>query len=202
MTIDNYLPNTPTKQLPFAKWQIQFQQNFRKLGAAFSQNHIALDNATSSIRGNHTVIEMPDIKNNVPQTSSIEYALYSKIVPEQTAQLYLTFPANTPVVQWTNYQIYELKEPDTYFTFLPGGILVYFGSFTPTSKPFNATFYLNPPIAKNVISIQICTKGTNPQATPSAVMNADQDGIIKSITLGYTFQQLQLPISYIVMANT
>lgn len=202
MTVNNYLPNTPTKQLPFAKWQIQFQQNFRKLAAAFSQNHVALDDATSAIRGNHTVIEMPEVKNTVPQVSATEYALYAKIVPEQTSHAYLTFPSNTPVVQWTNYQIYELKTPDTYFTFLPGGIIVYFGSFTPSKKPLSLTFNLNPPVAKNIISIQLCTKGTSPQPTPSAVLEAEQDGFIKSITLGYGGITDVFPISYIVMANT
>lgn len=202
MSTNTYLPNTPTRQLPFAKWQIQFQQNFRKLAEAFAQNHVALDDPTTAIRGNHTVVEMPAQKNNVPQTGATEYALYSKIVTDQTTQAYLTFPSNTPVIQYTNYQLYELNDPGTYFTFLPGGLIVYFGSFTPTLRGSNFTFKLNPPVAKNVIAMEFCTKGTTPERTPSAVIEAAQDGFIKSITLGYAFQQPVLPISYVVVANT
>lgn len=172
----NYDPNTPTVQLPFADWQIQFQENFTQLSTAFSENHVALESASNA--GNHTYLEMVEqADTSKPQASIGEFTIYSKNVKTQTDQVFFTYPGNTPVVQFTNYQIYSVTPTAnqiTYFTFLPGGLLVYFGEFGPISNSSLTanTLFLNPPIAKNIISVNFCWKGTTPDFTPSWAQGA------------------------------
>lgn len=165
----NYDPNTPSVKLNFADWQIQFIQNFTQLASAFSQNHIPLDDATVANRGNHTYIQMPE-QTTDSQTGSSEFSIFSKNVESQTDQVFFTYPGNSPVVQFTNYQIYNLNtdvQHIPYFTFLPGGLLIYFGIFLGLGKNKN-TLILNPPVAKNIISINLCPIGTTPKYTPAA----------------------------------
>lgn len=165
----NYDPNTPSVKLNYADWQIQFIQNFTQLAAAFSQNHVPLDDPTVANRGNHTYIQLPQQTTDA-QTSSTEFSIFSKQVEEQTDQVFFTYPGNTPVVQFTNYQIYSLKstlQQIPYFTFLPGGLLIYFGIFISLGQGKN-TLFLNPAVARNIISINLCPIGTTPKYTPAA----------------------------------
>jgi hypothetical protein len=218
----NYDPNTPTVKLSFADWQVQFIQNFTQLANAFSQNHIPLNDPTTANRGNHTYIQMPE-QTTDPQTGSVEFAIYSKDVENQTDQLFFQYPGNTPVVQFTNYQIYSVipttasntkTGQTTYFTFLPGGLLVYFGTmgpFTGGSSGKN-TLFLYPPVAKNIIGMNFCTKGTTPQYTPAAVLGTivldpikgltiDTSGIIKQIYVLLDEGLKNQTIDYCVVAN-
>ncbi len=169
----NYDPNTPTVKLSFADWQIQFIQNFTQLGLAFSQNHVALDDPTVANRGNHTYVQMPQ-QNTDAQTGSTEMSIFSKNVEGQTNQVFITYPGNTPVVQYTNYQIFSHTDTDqqiAYFTFLPGGILIYFGRFISKGSGKNI-LYLNPFVAKNVVSINLCMTGTTAKYTPEISLGA------------------------------
>jgi len=206
-----YNPNTPTLQLPYADWQIQFQQNFTQLNTAFSQNHVSLTSGSNA--GNHTYIQMPEQSSN-PQTSLAEFSIYVKNVETQTDQIFFTYPGNTPVVQFTNYQIYSVQptaNQTTYFTFLPGGLLVYFGTFGPLSAssiPSN-TLFLNPPVVKNILSVNFCWKGTIPDFTPSfaqgAKLNENLSGLIPILNQLIVNPQLPLAsnasIFYVVVAN-
>ena len=149
MTI-NYDTNTPNNKQSFAEWQEAFQQNFTQLGSAFEKNHIALD-ATSNA-GNHTIIELLQ-QSGKPQVGTTEFAIYSKDVPGQTDQVFMRYAGNGTEFQFTNYQIYKVTDI-AFFTFLPGGIICYFGLFTPTQtirpiKPLD----LFPPVAKNIFSV-------------------------------------------------
>lgn len=216
----NYDPNTPTVKLSFADWQIQFIQNFTQLANAFSQNHIPLNDDNVANRGNHTYIQMPE-QTSDPQTGSVEFAIYCKNVEDQTDQLFFQYPGNTPVVQFTNYQIYSViptagsntKTAQTsYFSFLPGGLLVYFG----TMGPFNVgknTLFLYPPVAKNIAGINLCTKGTTPQYTPAITEGTvildpvkglilDTSGFIKQIYIIINETLKDQTVDYFVVANT
>lgn len=214
----NYDPNTPTKQLSFADWQVQFIKNFTKLGEAFATNHVPLDDPIVANRGNHTYINLSEQIND-PQTSIAEFSVYVKDVQGQTDQVFFTFPGNTPIVQFTNYQIYSVQstaKQTTFFTFLPGGILIYFGTFGPFNDGPGGgnTLFLNPPIAKNIVSVNLCHQGTTPKYTPAAVeetlgtvnpdftFNFSKPGIIKELYLIPTIPSKNNTVFYFVVANT
>ena len=183
MTTPNYNPNTPTAALPYSDWQVQFVQNFAQLNNAFSANHVPLTSASNA--GNHTYVQFPEQSAN-PQTGASEFSIFSKDIATQTDQLYFVYPGNSPVVQFTNYQIYSILPSDVqtfYFTFLPGGLLVYFGTFLIKggTVPSN-TIFLKPPVAKHVISTQFTLSGTTADNAPGVfVSTPDGNGIIHSV---------------------
>lgn len=220
----NYDPNTPTKQLSFADWQVQFIQNFTQLFEAFKKNHVSLNDPTTANRGNHTYVEMSESTTNA-QTSSNEFSIFVKDVENQTDQVFFTYPGNTPVIQFTNYQIYSVKDTSqqtTFFTFLPGKLLVYFGKFGPFDTtgnfaPFtsggNNIIKLNPPVAKNIVSVNFCHIGTTPKYTPASQEEAvltetpsfefvfTKPGIIKEIYVLPVIPSSNNTIYYFVVAN-
>lgn len=219
----NYNPNYPEIESTWADWQIQFIQNFTQLGLAFSQNHVPLDDPTVANRGNHTYIQMPEQIADA-QTGAQEFSIYSKLVEGQTDQVFFTFPGNTPVVQFTNYQIYTVQprfDPPqvTFFTFLPGGLIVYFGIFGPFNPGnkngvFNNLLKLNPAISKNIVSVNLCHIGTTPKYTPAAVPEKNQHlgpnfefitdpiEIINYIAITPVIPSSNNLISFVVVANT
>lgn len=217
----HYDPNTPYPKLSYADWQIQFIQNFTQLATAFAQNHVPLNDATTANRGNHTYIELTE-QTQDPQTGSQEFCISVKDVENQTDQIYFTYPGNTPVVQFTNYQIYTVKptsQQTTYFTFLPGKLLVYFGTFGPFDSGnqggvFNNILNLNPPVAKNIVTVNLCTKGTDPRYTPGFVpetytLSQTPDFGWQSETLAFVKRIFLIPtipstnnnVYYLVVAN-
>lgn len=211
----NYDPNTPTRQLSFADWQVQFIQNFTQLGEAFLKNHVSLTDPTVANRGNHTYVEMAESTTD-GQTSANEFSIFVKDVENQTDQVFFTYPGNTPVVQFTNYQIYSVTstaQQTTFFTFLPGKLLVYFGKFGPFNDKGNNILKLNPPVAKNIVSMNFCHQGTTPKYTPAGVEETivtqtpsfefifTKPGIIKEIYLIPAIPSTNNTIHYCVVAN-
>ncbi len=212
----NYNPNYPEIESTWADWQVQFIQNFTQLGIAFSQNHVALDDPTTANRGNHTYIQMPE-QNTDAQTGAQEFSVYSKLVEGQTDQIYFTFPGNTPVVQFTNYQIYSVlptNQQTTFFTFLPGGLIVYFGTFGPFNDTGNNQLKLNPPVSRNIAGVNLCNKGTTPKYTPSILPEVKLSGdpisglisepveIVTYIDIIPVIPSSNNTIHYLVVANT
>lgn len=148
-----YNPNIPRISDPFSLWQINFQKNFKALSDVFKVNHIALEN--SSNVGNHTFINLFE-QDSPLQTNSGDFAIYTKEDPTQTDQIFMRYEQNGQEFQFSNYQIYSIpdtKTQKTYFTFLPGRILVYFGEFTPSKPSSTIDLLLNPPVSKNIMSI-------------------------------------------------
>lgn len=219
----NYDPNTPVTNLSYADWQIQFAQNFQQYNIASGKNHLSVSGVTGT--GNHTIVEMPE-QDSDPQTGAVDFAIYTKNVDEQTDQLFFQYPGNTPVVQFTNYQIYSIVPrvapniaQTSFFTFLPGGLLILFGSFGPfTSSSTGSktetdnTLFLYPPVVKNVASVNLCIQGTTPDYTPSATLAAvifdplkglviEESEIIKQIYISPHTGSKNTIIDYLVIAN-
>lgn len=212
----NYDPNTPRVNLSYADWQIQFSQNFQQYNIAFLKNHLGFSSGNA---GSHTIIQMPE-QDADPQTGSVDFAIYTKNVEEQTDQIFFQYPGNTPVVQFTNYQIYSVvprispNTPQTsFFTFLPGGLLIMFGSFGPfnTANGGN-TLFLFPPVAKNIAAINLCIQGTTPNYTPSTTLGTIifdplkglvkvEGGIIKEIYIAPHTGSANTTVDYMVIAN-
>ncbi len=218
----NYDPNTPTPKLAYADWQIQFIQNFTQLNNAFSNNHVPLTSASNA--GNHTYVQMPEQEEDqIPQTGAVEFSIYTRNVEDQTDQVFFTYPGNTPVVQFTNYQIYSVTprvlpnfRQTTYFTFLPGKLLVIFGTMGPFSSGNSGgrnTLFLYPPVVKNIAAINLCNRGTTAQYTPEITMGTYENipgqglsfvppkGIIKEIYINPNTNATNTIVDYLVVAN-
>ena len=155
-----YNPNTPISTESFAQWQENFSENFTQLDTAFSANHVPLEAASNA--GNHNVIQLLE-QASTRQTNVSEISVYTLDAPGQTDQLYMNIQGQE--FQFTNYQIYPLTQPNTYFTFLPGRLIVYFGLFSPIGNGSSQNLYLLPTIAKNIVSANFT------QAVPNVNVN-------------------------------
>lgn len=192
----NYDPNFPLVKNSYGSWQPQFLQNFTQLALAFAQNHVPL--TAASDQGNHTIIQLLE-KENPQQTNVSEFSVYSKPVEysdKSTDETFMRFQGNGTEFQYTNYQIYPLTIPNSYFTFLPGKIICYFGLLNAGPGKFK-NLPLNPPIAKNIMSANFTntialTFGGTASYTPII-----QNGIITSLNLTANNNI----VYYLVMAN-
>lgn len=195
------VPQFPSNSLP--NTQPEFQDNFSKLFDDFAKNHVPLNASLSA--GNHTIIQLLQQDANAGiQTDVGELSLYSKDVTQQTDQVFLEYQGQGQELQYTNYQIYKPENNDfqiKYFTFLPGKILVYFGTFSSTLVA--NVLDLFPYIARNIVYISLCPIGTTPTFKPSAQLEATKDGIYQGIkfTSSTAFNAAPPPCFYMVMAN-
>lgn len=184
MTTPIFDPGVPERfSDALATSQPEILNNFISLYQAFLKNHVPISDTGE---GNHTIIELLE-KEAGPQVDFNEISFYCKNVEGQTDQVFVRFSNNGTEFQLTNYQIYSLQKPtnqDAYFTFLPGKLLVYFGYFL--TLP-NNILNLNPPIAKNIISVDVCPvifSPFTPAATDKPIVNLikNTDGIINQLT--------------------
>jgi hypothetical protein len=200
MTTPIYNPNVP--QFPkdsFATTQPQLLDNFLSIYNNFMINHISLNAASGA--GNHTIVQLVE-QNNAFQTLPSDISIYTKNVESQTDQVFFRYPGNGQEVQFTNYQIYNINVSGgvtMFFTFLPGNILIYFGSFTSLA---NNLLNLMPPIAKNIITMSFCPIG-NANVKPQVTLQTAVGGFYKSIKVvaGTLINQPAPSCFFLVMAN-
>lgn len=199
-----YNPAIPTAQNNIAESQGDFLINFETMFDAFLVNHIPLNDPTNP--GNHDNIQL--IEQKVPKGSrSDEIIIYSKKVAGQTDQLYMRYPSNGKEFQISEYQIYQIAPTSTqsfYFTFLPGGIIVYFGGIIPNSNPFNLE--LNPAICSNIMGVNLGVAGVQTSiatAYPSNITGIEAvGGIAKALILANSTElNIPPPQYYIIFGN-
>lgn len=187
-----------------AESQPEILQNFTSLFEVFGVNHVDLD--AGSTAGNHTVVELLE-QTLTPETNVGNISVYSKFAEDQTEQVFLRFQGNGQELQFNTYQIYPLKQSATrtaFFTFLPGRVLLYFGSFTTLKKN---TLTLYPPIAKKLFPVCLCPIGSSPTYPPKlTIPAADEDGYYSKIILRIptNFTPATNPVEncyYLIMAN-
>jgi len=150
-------PQVPLPDTNIPNGQKLLLDNFKTIYDAFLTNHISLDDPTNP--GNHNVIQLLE-QTQKQATESQEIAIYSKKVDGQTDQLFMRYQGNGKEFQLTQYQIYQIEATPTqisYFTFLPGGIIVYFGRVNPTGNNFPIN--LNPAICGNILGVNLCPIG-------------------------------------------
>lgn len=217
-----YNPNVPLRRDPFNVSQGDFLTNFMTLYTAFSANHVALDAASNA--GNHNIIQMLEQPiGSQFQTDVGEISIYCKTpvdpknMPlDQGDQLFVKYQGNVPEFQLSAYQIYGLNVLNEkgviqtpYFTFLPGKILVYFGTIQCT-LPFiggsSAPLYLRPPIATNIIGMDFCPLGTTPTFPPMvSIRTKNSNGFYDTIYLQNPQASTAAPANqvyfYMVLAN-
>ena len=185
-----YNPNTPAGPKAYVgPDQENFLNNFMALYNAFAVNHVPLDAAANA--GDHTIINLYEQPIDTQfQTNVGEISIYCKKTPDQTNQIYLRYQGNQDEFPLTTYQIYALNQkdyPNQYFTFLPGGILIYFGSLTvtfPNNFQSPVPFDLFPAVATNIITLNFCRIGTTAGFCPTvSIQQPSDDGIIETINL-------------------
>ncbi len=200
---DPYNPNVP--QFPsdsLETSQPQFQNNFSQLYDIFLRNHVKLNDAVDA--GNHTIIQLLEQEANTGiQTDLGEISVYAKDVVDQTDQVFLQYQGQGQEIQYTNYQIYKPENNDfqtKYFTFLPGKLIMYFGSISPTEQANIVD--LSPYVSKHIMSISLCPIGSIPFYKPTTEILSPINGIIQGIKLSSpTFVIPLLPQFYCVVAN-
>lgn len=201
MTTPGYNPNVPENPSDsLADSQPEMLQNFLSLYEIFKRNHIALDAGATA--GDHSIVQLLEQDHSF-ETNVSEISMYAKDVAGQTDQVFLRYQGNGQEIQLTNYQIYSLVQPSggsAFFTFLPGKIIVYFGSFT--TLP-NNVLSLSPPIAKKIITISFCPIGNTPTYKPKVTLQQPSSGFYTGInvTASILFNQAPPPCYYLVMAN-
>lgn len=159
--------------------QNPFLANFSQLFNAFNLDHVSLTAASNA--GNHNIARMSP--QAFPLTTNIsEVSLYGKPRHLQTTELFFRQEGNQLEYQYSNYQIYRpplvfsggqlVQVP--FFSFLPGNLIVYFGSL----NPFGAEEFpiiLNPVICNNILGVQTCntsldiTKPPPPGVSPVVI---------------------------------
>lgn len=187
-----------------ATTQPELLNNFISLYQAFLKNHVAISETGA---GNHTIIELLE-QGGDPQTGLNDISFYSKNVEGQTDQVFVRMSSNGTAYQLSNYQLYSMPHPtdqQNYFTILPGKLLVYFGYFN--TLPDNILL-LNPPIAKNIVSVDFCPHGFGANLKPTVEIIKDKNAEITKLkvadaTLGNTTVPNGKPPGcyYMVVAN-
>jgi len=177
-TPDLYDPNVPEFPSDSLKTsQPQFLTNFSQLFEIFAKNHVPINSVPNA--GKHTIVQLFEQLSS-PQTDSGEITVYTKNIEGQTDQVFIRFQGNGTEVQFTNYQIYSVDDLN-FFTFLPGGIILYFGSLPNPNAPGNPTplpvtefiIDLVPPIAKVIASISFC-----PMTVQNLIVNKSQTSLL------------------------
>lgn len=159
MTTPNlYDPNVPELEdnsLAFS--QPQIQNNLSKLYDAFKKNHVPLDGGSTA--GNHTIIELLQQTGN-PQVDINQIALFCKLLSGNTNQLCVRYEQNGTRLAYSCYQLYSVDSYN-YFTFLPGNLIIYFGSFNTVAenKLPNNILTLKPPVILSVLGVSTCPIG-------------------------------------------
>lgn len=197
-----YEPNTPQVKDNFADSQITFSDNFFTLYNAFLTNHVALDAASGA--GNHTIIQLPEQdKDTQFQTDVGEISIYCKDVPGQTDQIFLRYQGNQDEFQFTNYQIYSIKETAIqtfYFTFLPGKVLICFGNIIANGKVTRLN--IKPNIAKKIVTANFCVNSATPGFPPELTIPAkNTNKIITHLNLNYFLSISNLNLFYFLAVN-
>jgi hypothetical protein len=203
---DPFVPEQPDDFL--ATSQGEMLDNFELLQKYFSVNHVPMPTALSpqANAGEHTIIQL--IEQLKPfQTNAQQISVYCKDSldavgnRDQTDQMFLRYQSNGTEVQMTNYQIYTIEPGNgqtSFFTFLPGKILIYFGSFT--TLP-NGILTLTPPVAKNIMGMTICPNGATNFKPNVSLIKSPEDFITGIVMKNSVLGGFQSNCFYCILAN-
>lgn len=192
MSTPTYDADQPRPTDTYSDSQPSFLDNFKSLYNTFLVNHLPLD-ATSGA-GNHKIVQLIELGVG-PQTGINDIAFYVKKVDNQTDQLFMRYPGDGTEVQLSGYQIYTL-ENNQYFTFIPGGGIIYFGEVL--IGRIDQTLSLQPAICKNIVTCNFCLKGTIATQKPFVDPIKNQQGKINEIKINTAVGNTALTFFYIV----
>lgn len=176
--MSTYTPSIPQPSDIPANSQSQILGNFTSIDDGtngFARNHVTYTNATVGQRGKHNIVELVQQAAIPSGLASMENTYYAKSftsgrgTPFTQTETYMTRGASGIEIQMTAGKNSELPDfttpggstPIIGATFLPGGLLLQFGSrnatFAPAAITFPAEFLDN-----NIV----ITLGSNGQTTP------------------------------------
>ena len=203
-----YNPNVPRPGDSIGTSQPDFLANFASLFTAFAQNHEDLDN---TLVGNHTIIEMPAQTANFLSNAG-EISVYTRSEEEEGTQVFLKYQGTAEEFQFSCYQIYSVPPiplpfggtQTLFFTFLPGRVLLYFGTYSIAIGRVNpGQLTLVPPVATGIITMDFCASGITPFFKPIVTLQVQDNGIISKINLSSpsNLTPITAPSQYIVLAK-
>lgn len=184
------IPENPSDSLQESQGDLL--TNFFQLYEIFSKNHVPLDAVSGS--GNHSIVQLFE-QNNSQQTDVGEISIYTKEIDQQTDQIFINVQGQE--FQFTNYQIYQVN-PNYYFTFIPGKIILYFGFVTSIN---NNVFAFYPPVAKKLISASFCPLQNTPGLKPNISQIVINDFVVGVTALCYPPGTPFPPSNFLIMAN-
>lgn len=148
-----YTSNIPQPSDDPSQSQDQILQNFQSLNTANSVNHIAYNDADE---GKHKFLQMPE-QGSAPTTAADEGAVYTK-VSNSTTELFWRRESNGTEVQLTDGTPTAAGKGET---FLPGGILIQWGTGTGTSGGSAVSFLTSFTTIYQVVATAQNTSGTS-----------------------------------------
>jgi len=201
MTTPVYNKNIPQPENSIDEGQTDFLNNFYTIFTAFSQDHVPLDSASDA--GNHAFSKLIEEVTGAA-TGSSEIALYSKNVENQTDQLFFRTIGNGLEIQYSNFQTYPLdpiKVGNTivqvpYFSFLPGGIIIYFGEINLSGNP--TSIVLEPAICTNIFGVNLGVLNDSIKFPSGAQPYPNQDGKYGRIDLFFQSDVIGKNQNYII----
>lgn len=128
-----YTPDIPKSGETLGGTRERINQNFQDINTAFSVNHSPLDVSTD---GKHIYMQMPE-QSSAPGTAANEGALYTKVTDSVTCLFWQQESSGTEV-QLTTSQTPTKSTNGA--TFLPGGILMQWGTEDSPSTNGQVTF--------------------------------------------------------------
>src|SRR5215216_5147198 len=103
----------------------QIRNNVQALKDSLAVNHVDLDSSPDT--GKHFYVQLTDATSSIPATTSTELAIFNKQVGG-TYRLYMRQISSGTQIQMSGIDPY-ISAPNGY-TFLPGGLILAFGSET------------------------------------------------------------------------
>jgi hypothetical protein len=152
--MSTYQPNIPQPGQLISISQNDILQNFQQLNAAWLVNHVDFNTAPL---GKHNLVEFPN-QSSAPAGAASEMTLFSQLA-SGVSQLFYIRNAGTP---------FQLTGKDPIVaasgsTFLPGGIILQWGTWTLASGVPNAAVSFAQTFPTNVFAL---TFGSNPTPDP------------------------------------
>lgn len=200
MTTPTYNPNVPEHFSDnLAETQEPLLINFQTLFDDFLKNHVSLDAGATA--GNHSIIQLLE-RDNTQQTGAGELSVYTKKVDGQTDQVFLKYQGPSGAeFQFSNYQLYSIPSSSSqtaFFTFLPGGIIAYFGSYNLSSN--TGQIALQPAICRNIISVDVIG-GVNVSIKPVVNLRGTPQGRFGAVSIEYSSLSRATTGYYLILGN-
>lgn len=153
-----YTPNVPLSGQSLGETRDVIRANFEDINTAFGANHTPL---TTDDSGKHLFLQMPE-QVSAPSTVGNEGGVYTKEGPSGTTELYFRAESNGAEYQLTNVSIGSSANlgANPGYTFLPGGVIMQYGSFVPGASTGTTNFANTFPTGVFGVWLQIKTNST------------------------------------------
>lgn len=174
--MSTYQPNIPTGLINLDVDYQNIRNNFTQLNTSFGLNHIQFSVGPNN--GKHTFVEMVNSSTIPAGLTSSEGTMYTKLL-SGTSQLFYTPDNSGNEFQLTNVSSVQFARFGTNtnytgtqsggWTFLPGGLIMQYGSIITTPNGGTATITFPKPFLSQVYNIQLSFNRTDPSSVVQTV---------------------------------